>query len=284
VQNTGFSLNKTLNIGGRLVDLRKPIVMGILNVTPDSFFDGGRYTTEKQILSKVQEMVHEGARMIDLGGASSRPGAPQITAQQESERVLPALKTIRKEFPQLFISVDTFRSELARISVQEGADLINDISGGSLDDAMFKTIAELKVPYIMMHMKGNPQTMSKHAEYQNLVKEIIDYFHAKIDTLHQLGVKDIVIDPGFGFAKTREHNFELLNRLDLLKILEKPILVGLSRKSMIWKTLEISPDDALNGTTVLNTIALIKGASILRVHDVKQAIETIQLIDTLKLT
>jgi dihydropteroate synthase len=284
VQNTGFSLNKTLNIGGRLVDLRKPIVMGILNVTPDSFFDGGRYTSEKQILLRVEQMVQEGARMIDLGGASSRPRAPQISSQQEVERVMPALKAIRKEFPQLFISVDTFRSELARISVQEGADLINDISGGSLDEAMFTTIAELKVPYIMMHMKGNPQTMTQHAEYQNLIKEIIDYFQAKIDTLHQLGVKDIIIDPGFGFAKTREHNFQLLNRLDLLKILEKPTLVGLSRKSMIWKTLEISADDALNGTTVLNTIALIKGASILRVHDVKQAIETIQLIDALKLT
>jgi dihydropteroate synthase len=284
VQNTGFSLNKTLNIGGRLVDLRKPIVMGILNVTPDSFFDGGRYTSEKQILLRVEQMLQEGARMIDLGGASSRPRAPQISSQQEVERVMPALKAIRKEFPQLFISVDTFRSELARISVQEGADLINDISGGSLDEAMFTTIAELKVPYIMMHMKGNPQTMTQHAEYQNLIKEIIDYFQAKIDTLHQLGVKDIIIDPGFGFAKTREHNFQLLNRLDLLKILEKPTLVGLSRKSMIWKTLEISADDALNGTTVLNTIALIKGASILRVHDVKQAIETIQLIDALKLT
>jgi dihydropteroate synthase len=284
VQNTAFSVNKTLNIRGRLIDLRKPIVMGILNVTPDSFFDGGRYTSERQILSRVQEMVQEGAAMIDLGGASSRPGAPQITAEAEAERVVPALKAIRKEFPHLIISVDTFRSELARISVLEGADIINDISGGALDAAMFSTIANLQVPYIMMHMKGDPQTMSKHAKYQNLIKEVIDYFHVKVHTLHQLGVKDIVIDPGFGFAKTREHNFELLNRLELLQILEKPMLVGLSRKSMIWKTLEISPEDALNGTTVLNTIALIKGASIVRVHDVKEAIETIQLIDAMKLT
>jgi dihydropteroate synthase len=284
VQNTAFSVNKTLNIRGRLIDLTKPMVMGILNVTPDSFFDGGRYTSEKQILSRVSEMVEQGARMIDLGGASSRPGAPEITAQAEAERVIPALKSIRREFPNLIISVDTFRSELAKISVGEGADVINDISGGALDPAMFSTIAALQVPYIMMHMKGNPQTMTKHAQYENLTGEIIDYFHARIHTLHQLGVKDIIIDPGFGFAKTKEHNFQLLNRLELLRVLEKPMLVGLSRKSMIWKTLEISAEHALNGTTVLNTVALIKGASILRVHDVKEAIETIRLIEAMKLT
>jgi dihydropteroate synthase len=282
VQNTAFSVNKTLNIKGRRIDLSTPLVMGIVNVTPDSYYDGGRYNSEKDILARVSQMVADGASIIDVGGYSTRPGAPDISSGEENERIIPAIRSIRKEFPMLLLSIDSFRSEVVRAAIGEGADLINDISGGSLDADMFKTVAAMRVPYILMHMKGNPQNMAKQTDYQDLVKEVIDYLQKKIYSLHELGVKDIIIDPGFGFAKSREQNFELLNQLHLLKILEKPILIGLSRKSMIWKTLNITPEEALNGTTVLNTIALAKGSSILRVHDVKQAVEAVSLMQRLQ--
>lgn len=256
--------------------------MGILNVTPDSFYDGGRYATEKQILDRVEDMVTNGAAFIDIGGYSSRPGAADIGEDEEIKRVIPAIHLIRKNFPSVIISIDTFRSSVARTAVEEGASIINDISGGSLDSTMFETVAELNIPYILMHMKGTPQTMNSQANYTNLLQEITDYFHSRIHQLHKLGVKDIIIDPGFGFAKTREHNFQLLNDLNLLHIFEKPLLVGLSRKSMVWKTLGIPSEDALNGTTVLNTIAALKGAHILRVHDVKEASQVLKLVKAYK--
>jgi dihydropteroate synthase len=282
VQNTVFSTNKTLNINGRLIDLSAPTIMGILNITPDSFFDGGRLTSEVAILNHTEKMLAEGATFIDVGGYSSRPGADEVSVQEELNRVLPAIRAIKNRFHDVIISIDTFRSTVARAAIEEGASLINDISGGELDAAMFKTVAELKVPYILMHMRGNPQNMTQHVSYKNLLKEMIDFFQKKINQLHETGIKDIIVDPGFGFAKTREQNFELLNQLELLQILGKPLLAGLSRKSMVWKTLNISADEALNGTTSLNTLALQKGASILRVHDVKEALQVVQLFKALR--
>jgi dihydropteroate synthase len=256
--------------------------MAVLNVTPDSFFDGGRNITEKDILKVAEKSFADGAAFLDVGGYSSRPGASDIPESEELARVLPTIKSIRKEFPDLIISIDTFRSGVARQAVLEGAQMINDISGGALDKAMFETVATLHVPYVIMHMKGNPQDMTGLASYQNITQELLDYFHPRVHQLQQLGIHDMLIDPGFGFAKTRAHNFELLNQLELLQVLGKPILAGLSRKSMIWKTLDIKPDDALNGTTVLNTIALIKGVSILRVHDVKEAVQVVKLVEALR--
>jgi dihydropteroate synthase len=282
VQNTAFSTNKTLNINGRIVDLSEPKVMAVLNVTPDSFYEGSRHLTVKDILKRTERCLAEGAVFLDIGGYSSRPGAENITQEEELKRILPAIKSIRHEFPNLLISIDTFRSEVARQAILQGGDLINDISGGSLDPEMYQTVANLKVPYILMHMKGNPQNMNRQADYQNIVKELVDYFHPRVHQLEQLGIKDIIVDPGFGFAKTREHNFELLSQLELLKVLGKPMLVGLSRKSMIWKTLNITPEEALNGTTALNTIALMKGADILRVHDVREAVEAVKLVKALR--
>lgn len=277
-----FSTNRTLNIRGRLIDLNMPKVMGILNVTPDSFYDGNRYTTEASISRQVEKMVNDGVTFIDVGAYSSRPGAEDVPQDEETNRAVEAIRIITKNFPNAFISIDTFRSEVARIAVQEGACLVNDISGGALDQQMFSTVAKLKVPYILMHMRGNPKTMSKQTEYANILKEMVDYFHLKVSQLHQLGVKDIIIDPGFGFSKTALQNFELLSHLEHFKILNRALLVGLSRKSMIWKSLQTKPEDALNGTTSLNTIALMKGASILRVHDVKEAVEVVKLVSALK--
>jgi dihydropteroate synthase len=277
VQNTPFSINKTLNIRGRLLSLDKPAVMGILNITPDSFYDGGNFNSEPAILKQAAKMLSEGATFIDVGGYSSRPGASDISPAEEIKRVVPAINHVIKEFPEAIISIDTFRSEVARAACDHGASIINDISGGSQDKLMFKTVAALDVPYILMHMRGTPETMARDTVYQNLLREIFDYFHPRLHELQQHGVKDIIIDPGFGFAKTREQNFELLGHLDMFHIFSKPVLCGLSRKSMVWKTLNITPDDALNGTTSLNTIALLKGASILRVHDVKQAKEVVDL-------
>jgi dihydropteroate synthase len=282
-ENNFFSTNKTLNLNGRLIDLHSPRVMGILNVTPDSFYDGNRYATASDILKQAEKMLMEGATFIDVGGYSTRPGAEEISAEEEQKRVLLAVQNIAREFPDVFISIDTFRSEIVRAAVGEGAHLVNDVSGGSLDDAMFTTVAQLKVPYILMHMRGTPQTMTQLTVYENLVKDIMDFFHEKIFMLQQLGVKDIVVDPGFGFAKTVEQNFELLGKLDHFSILGKPVLAGLSRKSMIWRTLGIEPEEALNGTTSLNTVALLKGASLLRVHDVKQAAEAIKLIEKISI-
>jgi dihydropteroate synthase len=252
--------------------------MGILNVTPDSFYDGGRYTNESDLLKYVEKMIRDGADFIDIGGYSSRPGSHDITIEEEWNRIRPAIQSVKKEFPETIISIDTFRAEVAQRAIHEGGDMINDISAGQLDKEMFKTIAALHVPYIIMHMRGTPQTMKQLTQYDNLIKEIIDYFHGILNQLNQYGIKDILIDPGFGFAKTVEQNFELLNKLEHLHLLGKPMVIGLSRKSMIWKTLTTTPEFSLNGTTALNTVALLKGATILRVHDVKEAKETIRLL------
>jgi dihydropteroate synthase len=255
--------------------------MGILNVTPDSFFDGFRYTDEAALLKQTEKMITEGADIIDVGGYSSRPGAENISTEEEVKRVVPAIDAIRKSFPDTFISIDTFRATVAEKAIDAGASLVNDISGGELDLNMFATVAKLRVPYVLMHLRGTPQTMNSLTQYEHLLKEIIDYFHQKVFALQQLGAKDIIIDPGFGFAKTVEQNFELLQNLGALRVLGKPVLAGLSRKSMIWRTLKTNPENALNGTTALNAIALLKGASLLRVHDVREAKETISLLQHL---
>ena len=254
--------------------------MGILNVTPDSFYDGGRYDSETTILEQTEKMMKHGATFIDVGGYSSRPGAEDIPTSEEVRRISIAIKSIVKNFPDALISIDTFRSQVANIAVQEGAAMINDISGGEQDPAMLGIVASLQVPYVVMHMRGDPKTMNQLTNYENLTKDVTDFFHRKIYQLNTLGIKDVIIDPGFGFAKTIEQNFSLLNSLDYLKILNKPVLVGLSRKSMIWKTLSTTPEYALNGTGSLNTIALMKGASILRVHDVKEAAEVCRLFSS----
>ncbi len=266
----------------KLLDLSSPVIMGILNVTPDSFYDGGFYDNEKKVLSQVKKMIDQGARIIDVGGYSSRPGADDITANLELERVLPIVKLIKENFPEVLISIDTFRSEVAKQCVKNGADIVNDISGGSLDSKMFEIVADLGVPYIMMHMRGNPSNMMNKTDYENVINEIEEYFKQKIELAKSFGVNNIIIDPGFGFSKTTEQNFDILNNLNFLKKLNKPLLIGVSRKSMIYKTLGISPIDSLNGSTVLHTISLLKGAKIIRTHDVKEARECIQLVNELK--
>jgi len=281
VQSKLFSPNKTLLVQGKIMDMTSPKVMGVLNVTPDSFYDGGKFVEEGSIIKQAEKMLTEGADFLDVGGYSSRPHAIDITDKEELGRVIPVVNLLLKEFPAAIISIDTFRSAVAKAAVDCGAALVNDISAGELDKAMVETAAALRVPYIAMHMQGTPQTMTQFTNYENLTKEITDYFHRKISQLQSAGLKDIIIDPGFGFAKTVDQNFELLNKLEHLRIFEKPLLVGLSRKSMIWRTLKTKPESALNGTTVLNTLALLKGASILRVHDVKEAKEIIQLMNRL---
>jgi len=271
----------TINCKGQLIDLSSPKVMGILNVTPDSFYDGGFHKSDKDILLHVNKMLQEGATFIDIGAYSSKPNAEYVSETDELKRILPIVELILKEFPDALLSIDTFRSQIAKSCIEAGAALVNDISAGKLDQNMMHIIANLHVPYIMMHMRGTPQTMQQQITYQHLTKDIIFYFSEQISKAKKLGIVDMVIDPGFGFAKTREQNFELLNHLELLKILDKPILVGVSRKSMIYRTLETNPSEALNGTSVLNTIALQKGASILRVHDVKEAVECVKLIESL---
>jgi len=271
----------TINCKGHLIDLSSPKVMGILNITPDSFYDGGKYNSEKAIIKHVEQMLLEGATFIDIGAYSSKPGADFVSGDEELARILPIITRVLKEFPEALLSIDTFRSRVAKECIQMGAALINDISAGKLDDTMLNTVADLHVPYIMMHMRGTPQTMQKQTVYNNLVKDILFYFSERIAAARQIGIVDMIIDPGFGFAKTLEQNFELLNQLELFNMLELPLLVGVSRKSMIYKTLQNSASQALNGTTALNTIALQKGANILRVHDVKEAIETIKLVQSL---
>ena len=272
----------TINCKGKLIDLTTPRVMGILNSTPDSFYDGGKLKTDSLILNQVAKMVSEGATFIDIGGQSSRPNAEFLSPSQELQRVAPIVEIVLKENPELLISMDTFHSEVADVCLQMGACMINDISAGALDQNMFEVVAQHQVPYVMMHMKGTPQNMQQQTEYKDLVKEVLFYFSEKIAKARSLGINDVIIDPGFGFAKTLAQNFELLNQLELLHITDLPILVGVSRKSMIYKTLETTAQEALNGTTVLNTIALTKGASILRVHDVKEAVESVRLFQTLK--
>jgi dihydropteroate synthase len=282
VQNTPFSTNKTLNLNGHVLVLDRPKIMAIINVTPDSFYAGSRFESEIEILKQAEKVLSEGASIIDIGGYSSRPKAKDIQLDEEKARVGSAIKVIVKNFPNALISVDTFRSEIARIAVDAGAGMVNDVSGGNLDPKMFQTISKLRVPYVLMHMRGNPQTMTSQTNYENLVADIIEDLQQKMFQLKELGVMDIIIDPGFGFAKTREQNFEILNKLELFQIFDRPVLVGLSRKSMIWKTLEIKPEDGLNGTTALHAIAAMKGAALFRVHDVKECNEVLKLVDQLK--
>ena len=269
----------TINVGGKLMDLSEPQVMGILNVTPDSFYSASRKNTDQEIAGRVQTILAEGGSMIDIGAYSSRPGADDVSAEEEMNRLRGGLKILRDIAPDAVVSVDTFRADVAKMCVEEyGVQIINDISGGELDERMFSTVAELGVPYILMHMKGDPQTMQNGPHYDDLLAEMLRYFGTKVQQLHELGVKDIILDPGFGFAKTLEHNYELMNRMQDLQVLELPMLVGVSRKSMIYRLLGTSPEKALNGTSVLNTLALLKGASILRVHDVKEAVEVVQIV------
>lgn len=269
----------TINVGGKLMDLGEPQVMGILNVTPDSFYSASRKNTEQEIADRVQAILAEGGSMIDVGAYSSRPGADDVSAEEEMDRLRGGLKILRNIAPDAVVSVDTFRADVAKMCVEEfGVQIINDISGGELDDRMFDTVAALGVPYILMHMKGDPQTMQNGPHYDDLLAEMLRYFGTKVQQLHELGVKDVILDPGFGFAKTLEHNYELMNRMQDLQVLELPMLVGISRKSMIYRLLGTSPEEALNGTSVLNTLALLKGASILRVHDVKAAVEVVQIV------
>lgn len=266
-----------INCKGTLIDLSTPRVMGIINVTPDSFYSGSRASSDKQILEKAEMMLNEGADFLDLGAYSSRPGANHISEDEELKRMLPAVELILKNFPEALLSIDSFRAQVAKESIERGAAIINDISAGKLDERMLPTVSTLQVPYIMMHMKGNPQNMKDHNQYDDLVKEVMIYFSERIRAARDLGINDIIIDPGFGFAKDIEQNYELFSKLNLLKEIGLPMLVGVSRKSMIWKKLGITANEALNGTTVLNSLALARGANILRVHDVKEAVECIKL-------
>ena len=272
----------TINCNGKLIDLSAPKVMGILNCTPDSFFDGGKYKDEKQLLGQAEKMLHEGADFIDIGAYSSKPNADFVSEEEEVKRMVPVVELVLKYFPDALLSVDTFRAKVAKESIGAGAVIVNDIAAGNLDDKMLETVGELKVPYIMMHMRGTPQTMVKLTNYEDIVKEMLFYFSQKIAEARSYGINDIIIDPGFGFAKTLEQNYEVLNKMELFKITGLPMLAGMSRKSMIYKLLGNSPQEALNGTTVLNTIALSKGAGILRVHDVKEAVETVKLYQQLQ--
>ena len=272
-----------INVNGSLLDLSQPRVMGILNVTPDSFYAGSRTQTEAEIVRRVRQIVSEGATIIDIGAYSSRPNADNVSSREEMERLRMGLKILFEIQPDAVVSVDTFRADVARMCVEEyGVAIINDIAAGEMDTDMFHTVAALNVPYIMMHMQGTPQSMQQHPHYDNLLKEVFLYFARKVQQLRDLGVKDIILDPGFGFGKTMEHNYELLSHLEEFRIFELPLLVGVSRKSMIYRLLDITPQEALNGTTVLDTICLLKGADILRVHDVKEAVETVRIVQAMR--
>ena len=276
-------MTHTLNLRGRLLELREPQIMGILNVTPDSIYSDSRTPDEAHITDRVRQMMDEGADMIDIGGYSSRPGADDVTPEEEMDRLRRGLRIVRELYPEVPVSVDTFRADVARMCIEEeGADIINDISGGMMDRQMFRTVARLGVPYILMHMQGTPATMQVAPHYDNLRREVMLYFAERIDRLCQMGAKDIIVDPGFGFGKTLEHNYELMNHLDDFAVFNLPLLVGISRKSMIYKLTGGTPQTSLNGTTVLNTISLVKGAHILRVHDVKAAAEAKQIYMAVK--
>lgn len=277
-----FSGKRWINCRGKLVDISRPLVMGILNVTPDSFFDGGKYEQEEQLLSRVGKMLEEGADMIDVGGYSSRPGAGEVAPGEELARVLPAVKTIRRHFPGCILSVDTFRADIARQAIEAGADIVNDISAGEFDSEMFRTVAELQVPYVLMHMQGTPQNMQIDPYYEDVTAELLSFFSGKIRQLRLMGVNDLIIDPGFGFGKSVEDNYVLLRTLRQFRLFGLPVLAGVSRKSMINKVLGRRPENALNGTTVVNTIALCKGALILRVHDVEAAKEAVKIVNYLQ--
>lgn len=271
-----------INCKGKLIDLDSPKIMGILNVTPDSFFDGGKNNSVENALIQTEKMLAEGADFIDVGGVSTRPGAKEVSVDEELKRVIPVIENILKRFPETLISIDTYQSEVAKKSIESGATIVNDISAGNLDKNMLKTVAELKVPYILMHMQGTPETMQKNPVYENVTLEVNQFFSEKISILKEFGINDIILDPGFGFGKTVEQNYELLKNLSLIGFGEFPLLAGVSRKSMVTRLLNVSPENALNGTTVLNTIALQNGAKILRVHDVKEAKETIRIWEMLK--
>lgn len=272
----------TINCNQNLIDLSQPKVMGILNITPDSFFDGGKYKNEKDILLQTEKMLTEGATFIDIGAYSSRPGAVHISEEEELNRIVPIIKLLVTHFPDIIISTDTFRSNVAEETVLAGAAIINDISGGKMDTNMFATVAKLQVPYVLMHMQGTPQNMQQQPTYENIIKELISFFAEQLFKLKQLKVNDVIIDVGFGFGKTIDHNYDLLKNLSLFKNLEVPILAGVSRKSMLYKLLNISAKEALNATSIANTIALLNGAHILRVHDVKEAVEAIKIVEQVK--
>lgn len=275
--------SKYINVNGSLLDLSGPCVMGILNITPDSFYAGSRMQTEAEIAARAQQILDEGAGIIDIGAYSSRPNAENVSPREEMERLRMGLEILRKTQPGAVISVDTFRADVARMCVEEyGVAIINDIAAGEMDTDMFRTVAELNVPYIMMHMQGTPQNMQQHPHYDNLLKEVFLFFAQKVQQLRDLGMKDIILDPGFGFGKTVEHNYELLAHLEEFRVFELPLLVGVSRKSMIYRLLGNTPQDALNGTTVLDTICLLKGADILRVHDVREAVETVKIVEAMR--
>ena len=281
-KNKNLNTLITLECNSKLLDLSTPAIMGILNLTDDSFYDGGQHNSIKKALLQTEKMLDDGAKIIDIGAYSSQPKAKHISHDEEWQRLEKTLQIINKEFPQVILSVDTFRSEIARRSIDNGADIINDISAGNLDPQMFNTVADLNVPYIMMHMQGTPQTMQDNPHYNCIEKEVVNYFLNKVKTLQQKGLSKIIIDPGFGFGKTLEHNYQLLNNLEELHTLELPLLVGISRKSMVYKVLETDAKNSLNGTTAINTLSLSKGASILRVHDVKEAVECVKLINFAK--
>lgn len=280
-KDTFLNRKVTLNSKGKLIDLSHPSVMAILNLTPDSFYAKSRLATVDEAVKATENFIHAGAKFIDIGAYSSRPGAIHISESEEVDRLIPSIQAISREFPDVLISIDTFRAKVAEETIHAGAHIINDIAAGSLDNQMFETVAKLKVPYIMMHMKGTPQNMQDNPSYDHITTEVLDYFAQKIKHLQLLGVNDIIIDPGFGFAKNIDHNYQLLREMEIFHFLEQPILVGFSRKSMITKVLNIKTDEALNGTTVLNTIALMKGAHILRVHDVKEAVQCVELLNRL---
>jgi dihydropteroate synthase len=277
-----FEPKQSLNIKGKLIDLSTPKVMGILNITPDSFYSNSRTKSIDEALTKAAQFLNEGATFIDIGGYSSRPGAKDISTTEEVDRLVPVVESLAKTFPEAIISIDTFRAKVAEETILAGAHIINDIASGDMDELMFETVAKLQVPYMIMHMQGTPQNMQQNPVYKNVLLEVIDYLAKKIAALKALHIHDVIIDPGFGFGKTTEHNYELLNQMEAFKIFKLPILVGFSRKGMIYKTLGTSAAEALNGTSVLNTIALQKGAGILRVHDVKEAVECVRLVGMLR--
>lgn len=278
-----FKRKHTISLNGQLIDLTNPIVMGILNVSPDSFFDGGKYVTEDAIVRRAEQMKEEGATIIDIGAVSTRPGAGAMSTKEELTRLLPAVTAVRKRFPEAHISIDTFRSWVALRVIDEcGECIINDISGGEFDDHMFDTVGKLGMPYILMHIQGTPQTMQDDPHYEDIIKDISKYFSEKVRKLTKAGVKDVIIDPGFGFGKTIDHNYDLLNRLDSFKVFQLPVMVGMSRKSMIHKELDITAEESLSGTVTANTMALMGGADILRVHDVKDAVQSVKLFTKLK--
>lgn len=285
-QSAGSFLKRkhTINLGGEILDLSFPVVMGIINLSPDSFYDGGKIKNEKDLLNRVEQMLGDGAVIIDVGAVSTRPGSDLSSTKEELDLLLPAIKAIRKKFSDIKLSIDTFRSWVAvRIIDEYGPVMVNDISGGTLDSNMFDTIARVQVPYVLSHIKGVPKTMQDEPEYSDVIKEVSVFFSEMYKRLTKAGVNDVILDPGFGFGKNIQHNFELLNKLDSFKVYQLPVMVGLSRKSMIWKVLEVTPELALNGTTALNTMALLGGADILRVHDVKEAMECIRLFQELKI-